>query len=109
MRCKQGDLAIIIKAIRSSNLGKIVTCKEMIGYFIMGEELTWNGEQFVAQDTDYFWVIQAQDSGIDTLFGKSKEALSPDSWLRPLNGEGLDASEDTSTDFEFATDDGVTA
>lgn len=88
MKCKQGDIAFIKKSIRQVNIGRVVTCKEMIGYYIMGEEIIWNSERFIAQDTDYFWVISSK-SGIETMYGKSLDALSPDSWLEPIKADGM--------------------
>lgn len=83
MKCKQGDLAYIRKALRPENVGKIVTCKQMLGYYIMGETVTWNGENFLAPETDYMWVVYAK-YGVETMYGSSKEGMIADSWLQPI-------------------------
>jgi len=86
MRCKLGDLAFIRKAMRSSNIGKVVQCKELLGKFNRGDEIKWNGELFVSTDTDYIWVVTSK-SQLETLYGPSIEAFIADSWLTPINGE----------------------
>lgn len=92
MKCKQGEMAFIKKALRTENIGRVVTCKEMLGYFIQWEDLMYNGERWLAQDTDYIWVVQGN---LETQYGAAKEALIPDSWLQPIRPDGLDSDEDT--------------
>ncbi len=82
MRCKQNDLAFVRKAVRTSNIGKIVTCKEVLGKFKAGETIVWNGEHHCSPDDDYIWIVSA--SNLETLYGPSREAMIPDSWLTPL-------------------------
>lgn len=94
MKCKQGEMAFIKKALRPVNIGKIVTCKEMLGYFIRGEELMYNGEKWMAVDTDHIWVV-TNPNGIETMYGSSIEALIPDTWMTPIKGDKLDSGEDT--------------
>lgn len=97
MICKLNDMAYIKKALRPANIGRVITCKELLGYFIQGEEYLWNGEVYLAQDTDYIWVVESP-SGLDTLYGKSLMATAPDSWLVPIKMDGL-------TDEEFAEEE----
>ena len=86
MRCKLNDLAFIRKAMRPSNIGKVVQCKELLGKFERGENIMWNGEFYVSPDTDYIWVVTSK-SQLETLYGPSIEAFIADSWLTPINGE----------------------
>lgn len=85
MRCKQGGLAWINKSLRLSNMNKVITCGSLIGYFIEGEEYEFMGKTMVAQVTDYIWVIESSSKDIEVLGGHSNIALSPDSWLTPIN------------------------
>lgn len=85
MICKQGDLAYIKKALRPENIGKIVTCKVLIGELKRGEPFIHNGEQWLAYDTDAHWVIQCT-SGLETQYGLSTEGFILDSWLIPIRG-----------------------
>lgn len=86
MRCKVNDLAFIRKAMRPSNIGKVVQCKELLGKFERGEDIMWNGESFNSPDSDYIWVVTSK-SQLETLYGPSIEAFIADSWLTPINGE----------------------
>lgn len=89
MKCKQGDIAFIKKSIRPENMGKVVECKQLLGYFERGAHITWNGEIFIAYDTDHYWVIESK-SGIETQYGKSTQAFIMDSLLTPIKADGLD-------------------
>ena len=92
MNCKQGDLAYIRKALRQVNIGKIVTVKLLLGSYSKDETYLWNGEMFHAYDTDVHWVIESQ-SGIETQYGPSREAVIMDSWLIPIRGDNLELDE----------------
>lgn len=92
MKCKVGDLAFIRNAIRVANLGRVVTCKVNLGYFIRGETIMHNGEAWIAFETDFTWVVTGN---LETLYGTSTEALIPDSWLTPIRTDPLDATEHT--------------
>jgi hypothetical protein len=89
MNCKQGDLAYIIKAIRPENIGKVVQCIECIGFYEQYSSFGLHGEVWWAPTSDYLWVIQNSGS-IETFFGTSKEAVIPDSWLRPIKTDPED-------------------
>lgn len=93
MKCKQGDLCYIKKALRNSNIGKVVTTKLLIGKLNRGDHYKWNGETFIAYDSDYHWVISSK-SGIETQFGNSLEAVIMDSWLVPINGDNIVIEDD---------------
>lgn len=86
MRCAAEDLAFIKKAFRPENIGRVVTCKKCLGFLQQHEEFVWNGEVWRSPDTDYIWIIES-NGGISTMFGFSKEAIIPDSWLTPIKGD----------------------
>lgn len=103
MNCKLGDLAFIKKSIRHENLGLIVTCKEHLGYFIKGDKIKISGELWEAVVSDNYWRIESASGSIETMFGKSKTAYGPDSWLFPIKPEELDEniSEEVDKPIEF--------
>lgn len=86
LRCKQGDLAFVIKAIRQSNIGLIVLVEEYVGYFQRGEEYYYGGLRLVAYDTGHVWKVTSSSKSIDTIDGKSNFALTIDTWLTPIKG-----------------------
>ena len=94
MNCKKDGLAFIKKALRENNIGKIVTCKQSLGYVERGKEYSYNGERWVAPDSDTHWVITCP-SGLDTQFGKAAEAIIADSWMTPIDPDILNSDEDT--------------
>jgi hypothetical protein len=100
MRCKQGDLAYIIKALRPENVGKVVQCVECIGFHERFQAFGLHGETWVSPDSDYLWVIKNSGS-ITTLYGPAKEAVIPDSWLRPIKADPSDT-----LDEDIAEDSG---
>ena len=93
IKCKVNDLAFIKKAIRPVNIGRVVTCKELLGKFAFGETIVWNGEEFASPEDDYIWVVSSSGN-LETQFGPSKEAMIPDSWLTPIRAEPSENSEE---------------
>jgi len=93
IKCKVNDLAFIKKAIRPVNIGRVVTCKELLGKFAFGETIVWNGEEFASPEDDYMWVVSSSGN-LETQFGPSKEAMIPDSWLTPIRAEPSENSEE---------------
>ena len=98
-KCKLNDICFIIKALRQSNIGKVVETVEYLGYFQKDEQFTWNGEVWTAIDTDHHWVIKGN---LDTMYGNSKLSYIMDSWLLPMkpedSGAGVYEVEDTLED-----------
>lgn len=101
MNCKSGDLAIIKRAVRMSNVGKIVKVLHSLGQINAGSEFVWNSEIWYAPVTDQYWVIEHQS--IDTIFGPSREAYIADSWLTPIKPELNDDEVSTNTTLEVTT------
>lgn len=98
MRCKLGDLAFINKSIRPRNVGKVVTCKEYLGYFIEGESIN---EYSVAFMTDHFWLIESNRQDIELMDGMASTAYVPDLWLTPITPPPLEDDEDADMPFEL--------
>lgn len=98
-KCKLNDICFMLKALRQSNIGKVVETVEYLGYFQKDDQLTWNGEVWTAFDTDHHWVIKGK---LETLYGNSTMAIALDSWLLPLKPEvdssSLWETEDTPED-----------
>lgn len=90
MRNKQGDLAFIKKAIRQSNIGLIVECKEYLGYYLQDDIIEISGEQYTAIISDNYWSIASPSGSVETQFGKAKSGFIPDMWLTPIKADGLD-------------------
>ena len=81
MKCKQGDLAFIKKALRKENIGRVVTCSKYLGYFERGATIVINGEQWKAFDSDDYWEVTGR---LETQFGTATHAYIMDSWLSPI-------------------------
>lgn len=93
MNCKQGDLAIIVKATNTENIGKIV---EVVRPYVMGERfMSINGKRGGRIPNDKFngdlWVIRSHGSPLvwskeldktnNALF---RERAFADRGLRPI-------------------------
>ena len=98
MKCKQGDLAFIKKALRKENIGRIVTCTRYLGYYERGAPIVINGETWFAFDSDDYWEVTGN---IDTQFGSAKQAYIMDSWLSPINPLGEDKETDKSLEDDL--------
>jgi hypothetical protein len=84
MRCALGDMAIVIKSVTGSNLGKIVTIDKYIGYYEAGVYSAGsNGGTLELPVTDHYWWISSSSS-LGIIDGVHKEAYGPDTWLQPL-------------------------
>ena len=91
LRCGVSDMCWINKALHTVNVGKIVTCREYLGYFQRDEKFIHQGETWYALDTGHLWVINSQH-GLETQFGLSKTAHIPDRWLTPIIPRGEEIS-----------------
>ena len=100
MRCKQGDLAFINKALRPANVGRVVTCAEYLGYFIAGEIIV--DQVLVAHTSDHWWRVVADSDTIETHYGFSNYAYLPDTWLTPIKPQPLDEDDVTDLDLNLA-------
>lgn len=94
MRCKQGDLAIVLKSVTGTSDGKYVTVCEYIGYFNAEEHFVHNGIHCQVPITDNYWWIECP-SGFQTPYGPTKRAYGPDTWLKPIPPDLLDDTEET--------------
>lgn len=93
-RCKQDDLAWIIKSLIPSNVRKIVTVKGYIGFFEGGQGFDHNGIYCRVPITDHYWWIECP-GGIDTFMGPMSIAVGPDTWLEPIKPLAPDDDEET--------------
>lgn len=98
MRCKVGDLAIIIRSVTGKNDGKIVSVVEYLGYFNANEEFVYNGITCRVPITDNYWWITSP-SEMQTYVGPTNKAYGPDTWLKPLRPDQLDDGEETGEDI----------
>jgi hypothetical protein len=89
IKCKTGDIAFIIEALRVANKGLVVDVKEYLGYYLKGDVVEINKEHYKAIISDNYWIIENSYGEIETQFGKSKMAFSPDSWLEPIKKKKL--------------------
>ena len=102
MRCKKGDLAIIIKSMRPANLYKVVEVVELIGLKQQHEIFEWRGIVCAAPVTDHIWGIRSAGTPFETGSGSSPIAYGPDTWLRPLKGDGTDDDTLSSEPIDFS-------
>ena len=97
MRCKQGELAFINKALRPENVGRVVTTAKYMGYFIAGEIII--DQVLLAHTTDHWWMIESESGSIQTEFGPTTLAYSPDTWLTPIKPQPLGEDDEVYTDL----------
>jgi len=95
MHCKVNDLAFIRKALRPENIGLVIECKEYLGYYLRGDDIEMNGERWGAIISDNYWRIENSYGEIETMYGKSTVAISPDTWLEPIPTKKLIIHETT--------------
>ena len=99
LRCKPSDLAFIIRAMNKVNIGRIVLCKEYLGYYQKDEPVMYSGEKWAAQDTGHIWVVFSE-SGLTTLYGSSKIALMMDHWMVPIDANKDESEEGTEVETD---------
>ena len=106
MRCKQGDMAILLKTLSGANVGRIVDVTEYLGFFEQFGAFTYNGQEYRVPITDhYWWVTVSGERPLETGMGPTTKAYGPDSWMRPLrpdDPEGLQTHEKEKDDALLA-------
>lgn len=93
MRCKEGDLAIVIKAENPQDIGMMVTCLKFVGVALVTHP---NGEKYLSQDRD-IWEIDRQVTWVyrdDTPDMRIQVNLAPDSYLLPIRPDEHKDEED---------------
>jgi len=92
MRCKQGDIAILVRPELIDNLGKFVTVIEAVGNIQKGETFRRGATTFVATKSGFFWWCEAQTSLLScTTRDSFKQLHICDDQLRPIRpSEGQD-------------------
>lgn len=99
IKCKAGDIAVIIEALRPANKGLVVDVKEYLGFYLKDDVIEINKEHYKAFISDNYWIIENSYGEIETQFGKSKMAFTPDSWLEPIKKKKL--SDNITTEKEL--------
>lgn len=94
MRCKVGDIAILIKSLTGHNIGKVVDVVEYIGYFQAEEVFVHNNISCRVPVTDHYWWIYCK-AGLYTPMGECNKAYGPDTWLKPIRPDLLGDDEQT--------------
>jgi len=87
MNCKENDLAFIKQSVQPKNIGLIVNCSKYLGFYLQGDYLEISGEFWMAAVSDNYWQIESSTGSIETMYGKSKMAYIPDTWLFPIKEE----------------------
>ena len=98
MKCKLNDLCFVIKSRVPSNIGKVVTCKQYLGYYTKGAQVV-DGLCFVVEQSAHFWMVEGNvtDYGGRNLgYGVSSEYQ-----LLPIPTEPIEDSEISSRELEF--------
>lgn len=100
MQCKKDDLCYIRKSLRPNNVGLVVQCKVYLGHYSRGEMIPMHGEQWMAFDTDDYWLIENNYGDIETQYGNSRESYIMDSWLEPIPPKSQDIGTTTKKKIE---------
>jgi hypothetical protein len=79
MNCKPGDLAVILKAEQSENVGRIVRCVRLIG---PGELV--DGRDWLVTVPGPHWVIEATPGLLWNRHGRVARRAFWDAGLRPI-------------------------
>lgn len=84
MRCKAGQMAVVIKARNTANIGKFVTVETYIGMVETNSTFEYRDQLCRAHDiTDHYWWVSSS-SGFVTVIGETSRTYVPDSWLMPI-------------------------
>lgn len=102
MRCKQGDMATVIRSMNPANTMRIVTVVSYIGYYKQGERFEYNGNECEAIITDNYWWIDTSGSPFASDgYGEISRAYIPDTWLKPIPPDVLDETTEKTKDLEL--------
>lgn len=83
MRCKPGIQAIILKAVKRENVGRVVTVRSYIGHYQQNETFDYNGITCRVPISDHYWFVDCP-GGLETAIGPTTRAYCPDTWLLPI-------------------------
>ena len=97
MKCKLNDLCFVIKADVISNLGKVVTCTEYLGYLSNGKHY-WQSKviglcDFWVSEVGHYWIVEGNLTNNDGV--KLPILAMSERELLPIKGEPLE-------DFEIS-------
>lgn len=74
MNCKQGDVAIIVRSPKGGNVGKSVTCLELLPAGSERVRLSWGP----------LWRVDRQLTYINEIGFEHKKSVCPDMCLMPI-------------------------
>ena len=100
MKCKLNDLCFVIKTLGNPlNLGKVVTCKEYLGYFKPGLHHYKCNLNILALTEGHHWIVEGS---VATIEGRHFGYISiSESELLPIPTEPIEDSEISSKELEF--------
>lgn len=100
LNCKPDDLAIIVKAHRAENLGKIVQCRKLLPL----------ADFKIGGPIENAWLVDIDGKG-PCQYARSLgyDACIPDANLRPIRDPGDDAQDETLQWLPVPTTEGVPA
>ncbi len=90
LRCKLGDMAIIVAARRQENLGKFVTVVDSIGWLSPGQEFVHDGTTYKSHEGGFMWICEGQTQFVLGTVDEPqyrKNALCYDHNLMPIRPE----------------------
>jgi hypothetical protein len=100
-RNKQDGLAFVIKAASQENIGKIVTCTKLLGYYKKGDTIQSiydDNELFLnVSFSDFIWEVTSPRKNLKVKDNYYFTALCPDSNLSPI--EPLDENENAEVEM----------
>jgi hypothetical protein len=102
MNCKSGDDAIIIKAINTENIGRMVKVVKLVGDLTMFQEYDIGDgiTREAVADGVHWYVVPTRFPLISGLGGETFHAVLPDAWLQPIRGISTPEKFETETPLE---------
>lgn len=103
MKCKLNDLCFIIKSNNISNIGKVVTCADYLGYLSIGTYDYYSSKYgkgyYIIATQGHYWLTKGNLTSID---GTPLEiTVFNDTDLLPIPTEPIEDSETSSKELEF--------
>lgn len=98
MKCKLNDLCFVVNVGESPNFGKIVICKEYLGFLTPGVYFHSAGKYFV-RESDHWWCIEG--NVMDSTGSYNGSVMCPEKYLLPIKWEPIEDSEISSKELEF--------
>lgn len=102
MNCKSGDDAIIIKAINTENIGRMVKVVKLVGDLTMFQEYDIGDgvTREAVADGVHWYVVPNRFPLVNGFGGETLHAVLPDAWLQPIRGISTPEKFETETPLE---------